>query len=82
MTKDELLQIIEDGNFKRIADSIRFLWGNKECDDYLNKIIIDDRGNRAGFPFAIGNALLALHKMHMEEFQFSADEKFSFSYYK
>ena len=71
MEKEELLQKIEQQNFKRISDAIKVLWGHKECDDYLNKQIIDERGNRQGFPHEVLSALLKLHGIHSQEFKFN-----------
>jgi hypothetical protein len=34
----------------RIAQRIEQLWGTSECEQYLNTLIIDNRGNRQGFP--------------------------------
>ena len=71
MEKEELLQAIEQQNFKRISDAIKVLWGHKECDDYLNKLIIDERGDRAGFPHDVLSALLKLHGLHSKELKFN-----------
>ena len=57
--------------FPQIAKRVEMMWGHPELDAYLNKLIIDERGNRAGFPAEIITALLALSKQHLEHFNFN-----------
>jgi hypothetical protein len=84
MEQDEkitALETIESQGFKRISDAIGVLWGNKECEEYLKRLIIDDRGNRAGFPEAVLRALLKLHNLHTQQFTFElTNDKFSINY--
>ncbi len=81
MEKEELLSLLEQRDFKRISDSIRFLWGNREFEDYMNKLIIDDRGDRAGFPPDVLGALLKLHRIHNAEFPFAnTSDKFALNF--
>jgi hypothetical protein len=54
--------------FPRIIERIVELWNKFELDDYLNEIMIDDRGNRQGFPEEVASEILflrALHGYHM-----------------
>ncbi|HEY5929827.1 MAG TPA: hypothetical protein VIU02_05910 [Burkholderiales bacterium] len=44
----------------RVLDRIRMLWFYPECEQLLDKLIIDDRGNRAGFNREIMDELLFL----------------------
>jgi hypothetical protein len=62
------------GAFPRIAQAIEMLWGNPELDDYLNRLIVDDRGDRQGFPPHVITALLALSKQHLEQFGFRREK--------
>lgn len=61
--------IVEAG-FPRIAESIRELWGTPELDRYFDRLLIDERGDRAGFPPEVVQALLALSQQHIEQFGF------------
>lgn len=65
---DNLLQVISDGGFVRIAKAIRILWGEKDCDRYLNDLIVDDRGNRQGFPKEVLSAIMKLSVEHHKKF--------------
>ncbi len=58
-SQERNLGIIEK-KFPRIADSIRLSWGTAEGKRYLEGLIIDDRGTRAGFPFEVMVALMEL----------------------
>jgi hypothetical protein len=58
------------GKFPRIAETIRDLWGRPELDRYFEQLLIDDRGNRHGFPPAVVEALLTLSRQHSERFGF------------
>jgi len=59
-----------EAKFPRIAKTVRELWGKRELDDYLDRLLIDDRGNREGFPPEVVEALLALSHRHLERFRF------------
>lgn len=64
------LAVVND-KFPRIAKNISFLWGNKELNDYMNKLVNDIRdGKRQGFPFEVFMALTALSMQHKSEFPF------------
>jgi hypothetical protein len=47
----------------RVLDRIRMLWFYPECEQLLDKLIIDDRGNRAGFNRDIMDELLFLARL-------------------
>ncbi len=52
--------------FPRIANKLARLWGDKKSvADYLNQLLIDQRGNRQGFPPEVHNELLNLRD-HIE----------------
>jgi hypothetical protein len=61
---------VVDEKFPRIANAILLQWGCPELDDYFNKLIIDTRGGRQGFPPDVIQALIALHRQHREQFHF------------
>ena len=57
-----------EGRFPRIAKELRIRWGKDGFDDYLDKLLIDDRGGRAGFPPDVAQALLILSREHGQRF--------------
>jgi hypothetical protein len=46
--------------YTHIIAKIRALWGTKTCDQYLNSLLIDDRGKREGFPPEVSTAIMSL----------------------
>jgi hypothetical protein len=57
-------------DFPRIATQVSKLWGRVDFDAYMEKLLIDERGGRSGFPLAIADALLRLSRVHAECFGF------------
>jgi hypothetical protein len=60
-----------EAKYPRIAATVRGLWGKPELDRYLDRLLIDERGGRQGFPPEILEALLALSRQHGERFGFA-----------
>ena len=53
--------------FPRIANSIAELWGRiPRCEEYLDSMLIDQRGDRKGFPPAVAMELAALRAYYAE----------------
>ena len=50
--------------FPRILQQLRLLWGTPQGEIYLDGLILDERGNRKGFPPDVLNALLVLQRVH------------------
>jgi hypothetical protein len=50
--------------FARIVTQITLMWGYPEMDTFFNKLWIDDRGDRAGFPKAVMEDLMFLASLH------------------
>ncbi len=50
--------------FPRILQAIQALWGYPELNLYLEKLTIDDRGGRAGFPPAAWDEIYLLMRIH------------------
>jgi hypothetical protein len=65
--------LIKD-KYPRIFEKIELTWGSIELDSYFNKLIIDDRGNRNGFPKDVFNALLILAKANKKELPKQTDK--------
>jgi hypothetical protein len=59
-----------EAKYPRIAETVRDLWGKPELDRYLDRLLIDERGGRQGFPPEVLEALLALSRQHGERFGF------------
>ena len=54
--------------FPRIHQRLVTLWGSGAGEDYLDGLIMDDRGNRQGFPPEVLRALLVLQRVHFQTF--------------
>jgi len=67
--KDSLLTELKF-EYPRIGTSLELLYGHKEFDEYINKLIINDREHREGFPKHILSILLNLSRVHHDEFKF------------
>src|SRR5271169_5693427 len=61
-TAPDVLLVVD--RFPRIGDKIKLMWGSVELHKYLNGIIVDERGDRQGFPPQIGTALLRIYREH------------------
>jgi len=60
----------------RISTAIELMWGNPELETYFDKLIVDDRGGRAGFPKPVMDALLRLYNDHTRRFNFKKVPEF------
>ena len=58
----EVLILIE--TFPRIGSRIIVLWGSADLQNYLNTLIVDERGGREGFPHPVADAILRVHSEH------------------
>lgn len=61
--------------YPRIYERIEATWGSTELDSYFDRLIIDDRGNRNGFPKEVLNALLLLAKSNRKELLINTNEE-------
>jgi len=52
--------------FSRILDKLMALWGTDEFDVYMSELMIDDKGDRQGFPAEIVSELFVLSMAHDE----------------
>lgn len=50
--------------FPRIVEHLVELWQSGACDEYLKKLLLDDRGDRHGFPPEIVDDLILLDAIH------------------
>lgn len=55
-----------EAGFPRVVQAIQALWGYKELNDYFRKLMIDDRGNRIGFPPEAWEEIYLLQHIHQE----------------
>lgn len=51
--------------FPQIARNIALMWGCAEFVDYINKLIVNDRDGRQGFPGEVIDEMLFLHRLHV-----------------
>jgi hypothetical protein len=49
--------------FPNIAENLTLVWGNPECEGYLNKLMINNRSNRQGFSLDVMSELMLLIEM-------------------
>ena len=47
-----------------IFTNLEQLWGSPQFRVYVNNLLIDDRGDRSGFPVDVGRSLLQLSAIH------------------
>ena len=75
---NDALAVIE-GPHRKIADAIRATWGFRECEGYINKLVLsgsDGMGQtRVGFNPLVIDALMALSDLHESQFGRMAQEE-------
>lgn len=54
--------------FPRIHDQLERVWGTSAGEEYLDKLILDERGDRSGFPVSVMEAILILQRLHFKNF--------------
>lgn len=54
--------------FPKIYDKIELIWGYKECEIELDRLIISSRENRQGFPRDVLQAIITIHAEHQRQF--------------
>lgn len=64
---DEAVALLKT-QFPRIHQNLVALWGTGQGEAYLDGLILDDRGNRQGFPPDVLRALLVLQRVHFQNF--------------
>ena len=64
------LFIIRD-HYPRVAAAIELMWGTPEMEAYFSRLIVNDRGNRAGFLRPVMAAILTLSADHAKRFKFN-----------
>lgn len=56
---------ILENQFGRLLDQLENVWGYPEqFENVINKVMLDDRGDRAGFPIEVWNELNFLQSLH------------------
>ena len=66
--------------YPRVAKAIELMWGSKEMDTYFNRLVVNERGDRAGFPRDVMAAILKLSADHAKRFKFDQQEAMSDSW--
>lgn len=51
-------------HFPRIVDKITLMWGSKEFPEFLSSLMIDNRGDRQGFPLEVIEEMMFLNEIH------------------
>ena len=64
---DEYKSDLEVG-FPRVLQAIEALWGYGELNDYFRKLMVDERGDREGFPKQVWEEIDMLQRIHEELF--------------
>ncbi len=59
---------IIERRYPRIAATIREHWGKRALDDYFGKLVIDERGDRQGFPMEVLSAIMEVARLHADQF--------------
>jgi hypothetical protein len=54
--------------YPRIHQTLVAIWGTGPGEAYLDGLIMDERGNRQGFPPEVLRALLVLQRVHFQAF--------------
>lgn len=57
-----------ESGFPRVMQAIEALWGFKELNEYFRKLMIDERGDRHGFPKEVWEEIDMLQHIHEELF--------------
>lgn len=50
--------------YKRVLDRIIELWGSEEASHYFYGLLVDERGDRAGFPPKVAEEIFFLNELH------------------
>ncbi len=66
--------------YPKIAKAIELMWGNREMDAYFDRLILNDRNQRAGFPREVMAAILKLSADHCKRFKFDQKESMNDSW--
>ncbi len=61
---------IIEKQYKRLLEQLEIFWGHPEqFDNAINRIMLDDRGDRAGFPIEVWAELNYLQLLHKSIYQ-------------
>ena len=53
-------------NYPRVLEAVLAMWGHRELNTYFNKLTMDDRGGREGFPPEVWDEIYMLQRLHQE----------------
>ena len=54
--------------YAHVVEALTLLWKDKSCDEYLDTLVIDKRGNRRGFPADAMNEILFLVELRLVQY--------------
>ncbi len=60
--------------YPHIAKQLCAYWGDDIFENYANKLIIDERGDRQGFPREVIEEVLFLYQLHLKKMNFNAKD--------
>jgi hypothetical protein len=65
---DEMSEV--EKQYPHIAKQLCEYWGDDIFENYANKLIIDERGDRQGLPREVIEELLFLYQLHLKNINF------------
>jgi hypothetical protein len=65
-TNTDTGKTVLEEKFPHILETIQLMWGHPELNMYFDKLIVDDRGNRQGFPTEAWAEIHMLSRVHHE----------------
>lgn len=60
-----------ESHYPRVMQAIQALWGHDELTKYFETLMMDDRGDREGFPASVWEEIYLLEKIHQQVLPFS-----------
>jgi hypothetical protein len=53
--------------FPHVVERVVKTWGKQECLEYIESLMVDQRGTRLGFPFPAIDEILLLREVHLAQ---------------
>jgi hypothetical protein len=71
-SQDSMSEI--EKQYPHIAKQLCAYWGDAVFENYANKLIIDERGDRQGLPLEVIEELLFLYQLHLKNSNFDPNK--------